>query len=381
MPDACRTTISVISFGDAGNGEHLADSGFYPIAPLSAELIPAIPTAIPEHWVFAYLFLLFLLFRQTFTGERMYGIKLLGPGQAFYNDKAIAGFPGQQHCLLFYYLLLNRQIPHTREQVAAIFWEDDPSPVARKNLRNTLWRLSQSFRSVGASLEDLITIQEDCIAFTGADTYELDIDEFEKALRLSLDPSNTELNLEQVSMLERAADLYKGDLLQGVYEDWCLYERERLRLAFLNILIRLMEHHGQHGSYDRSLDYGQRILLLDPTRERVHRQVMMVHWRAGNREAALLQYRSCCEILQSELGIKPVQETQHLYETILRSSFSPDREPFDKVEHLKGPTNPQSNPPLKEMLQKLHFLEMMVEQTNTELHLLEQMIHRVLEVK
>src|SRR5688500_11688842 len=135
----------------------------------------------------------------------MYDITLLGPGQAYYDGKAITGFPGQQHCLLFYYLLLNRQVPHTREQIAAVFWGDSTSPVARKNLRNTLWRLNQSFRSIGASLEDLITVQEDCIAFTSKNAYWLDIDEFEIASRFSLDHPSQELSSEQVSLLESAA--------------------------------------------------------------------------------------------------------------------------------------------------------------------------------
>src|SRR4029079_13935545 len=116
----------------------------------------------------------------------------------------------------------------------------------------------------------------------------------------------------------------KGDLLEGVYEDWCLFERERLRLAYLNVLYRLMEHHGRTGNYPRGVEYGQRILLLDPTREKIHRELMMIHLRAGNREAALSQYRSCCEILHAELGLKPVQETQHLYEMILRRTSSSD---------------------------------------------------------
>lgn len=307
----------------------------------------------------------------------MYNIKLLGPGQAYYDGKAIAGFPGQQHCLLFYYLLLNRQIPHTREQVATVFWGDDSPTVARKNLRNTLWRLSQSFRSVGASLEELITIQEDCIAFTTASTYLLDIDEFEAASRCCLDSSDQELSAEQVSLLESAADLYKGDLLEGVYEDWCLFERERLRLAYLNILFRLMEHHGRNGNYPRGVDYGQRILLLDPTREKIHRELMMIHWLAGDREAALSQYRSCCKVLHAELGLKPVQETQHLYEMILRRTSSPDEHQLRKRDTQN--VNAPSNPPLQEMLQKLHFLETIVEQTNAELHLLEQMLHQVLD--
>jgi DNA-binding SARP family transcriptional activator len=311
----------------------------------------------------------------------MYDIKLLGPGQVYYYGKPITGFTGQQHYLLFCYLLLHRQVPHAREQVAAVFWGDTPSSLARKHLRNTLWRLSQAFQSVGASLDELIAIQEDYIAFAKTNTYRLDIDEFETASHLSLDHSSQELSPEQVSLLEGAVDIYKGDLLEGVYEDWCLYERERLRLALLNILIRLMEYHGRNGNYERGLQYGQRILLLEPTRERVHRQMMMIHWLAGDRAAALLQYRSCCEILRTELGITPVQETQHLHETILRSSSSPDRHAFDNSENLKSSANMQSSRPLSEMLQKLHFLEMIVEQTNTELHLLERMIHRVLEVK
>jgi DNA-binding SARP family transcriptional activator len=297
----------------------------------------------------------------------MYEIKLLGTGQVSYDGKLIPGFPGQQHCLLFYYLILNRQISHTREQVATIFWGDYPSTTARKNLRNTLWRLSQSFRSVGASLADLLMSQDDVIAFTKTDQYRLDIDQFELAARFSLEHASREMSAEQVSILEIAVDLYKGDLLESVYEDWCIYERERLRLALLNILTRLMNYHSRTGNYERSLEYGKHILQLDSTRESVHRQMMVIHCLAGDREAAIVQYRSCCQILQAELRIKPMHETQLLYENILQHGYS---------ENIEVNTDRLSNSPLREMLQKLHFLEMIVEHANTELHLLEGMIHQ-----
>jgi DNA-binding SARP family transcriptional activator len=311
----------------------------------------------------------------------MYEIKLFGPGQAYFDGKIITGFPGQQHCLLFYYFLLNRHVPYTREQVATVFWGDDSSSVALKNLRNALWRLRQAFRSVGASVDDLISIQEDCIAFLDTDSYQLDIDRFEAAARLCLHESRSELSDDEVTLLENAVELYSGDLLEGIYEDWCLYERERLRLAFLNILIRLMDHHSRKGNYEHGLGYGKRILLLDPTRERVHRQIMLIHWLAGNRESALLQYRSCCNILQTELGLKPAQETQHLYETILHSSSVSAKGNLEDSASLRSSTNIQSNQPLREMMQKLHFLEMIVEQTNAELHRLEGMIRQVLDVE
>ncbi len=233
----------------------------------------------------------------------MFEIKLLGPGQVIYDGKAITGFPAQQHCLLFYYLLLHRKSPQTREQVATVFWGDSPASLARKNLRNALWRLNQAFRSVGAALDYFISVQEDYFAFTASsDVYRLDVDQFEAALHCSQEYDSQELNAEQVSMLEKGVDLYRGDFLEGVYEDWCLYEREHLRLGFLSVLIHLMDYHGHQGSYQRGLEYGYRILSLDSTRERVHRQMMLFHWLAGDREKALAQYDFMPQSLTKRAG-------------------------------------------------------------------------------
>lgn len=77
----------------------------------------------------------------------------------------------------------------------------------------------------------------------------------------------------------------------------------------------------------------------------------------------------------------PMQETQHLHETILRSSSTLDRQTISSLEEINCNAAAPSEPPLREMLQKLHVLKMIAEQTNTELHLLERMIHRVLEVE
>lgn len=311
----------------------------------------------------------------------MYDIKLLGPGQIYYDGKAIKGFPEKQYCLLFFYLLLDRQVSHTREQIATVFWRDEPPAKARKNLRHSLWQLSQSFQSVGGSLEDLLTIQRYSINFMKTKAYRLDIDILEEASQCSVANSSQDISPEQVSMLEAAVDVYKGDLLDGVYEDWCLYERERLQSAFLNILISLMNYHRQQGNYERGLEYGRQILSRDPSREKVHREMIVIHCLAGNRDAALRQYHSCSELLQTELGLKPTQETQYLYEKVLHSPSFRAELVFSDTIYPKSITNMESDLPFREMLQKLHFLEMIVEQMNTELYLLEKMIRRTLEAK
>jgi DNA-binding SARP family transcriptional activator len=60
-----------------------------------------------------------------------------------------------------------------------------------------------------------------------------------------------------------------------------------------------------------------RLLQDDPLRESVHREVMSLLYRAGDRPAALRQFAVCTEVLQRELEVEPMGETSRLYRRIL----------------------------------------------------------------
>lgn len=108
--------------------------------------------------------------------------------------------------------------------------------------------------------------------------------------------------------------------MEGCYEDWCLFERERLQGLFLEALIRLMNYHHRQGTYEAAIRHGLRVLSFDPLLEQVHREVMRLHCLAGNRAAAMRQYRLCEAVLAKELGIEPMQETRALYAQICSSA-------------------------------------------------------------
>src|SRR5438128_1039451 len=57
--------------------------------------------------------------------------------------------------------------------------------------------------------------------------------------------------------------LYRGDLLEGWYSDWCLYERERLQHMYLAMLDKLMEYSESHQEYETGQTYGMRALRYD----------------------------------------------------------------------------------------------------------------------
>ncbi len=310
----------------------------------------------------------------------MLKVWLLGSGQARYYDRSLSGFPNQRACLLLSYLLLNRHHPHNRERLAAIFWGDYPTSTSKKYLRNALWRLRHVLQSAGVPADDYLLISDDSVSFIQTSPYWLDIEDFEKAAADTQDVSGPHLTTSQASQLETAADLYVGDLLSSIYDDWCLYDKERLRILYLSMLHKLMDYHSAEGTFERGLHCGIRILNYDNTRERVHRKLMWLHWRSGDRHAALAQYKRCQQILRDELSIRPMPATQQLYEMILHHREQSASWPALESEISFEETDPDEtvHSLTETALQKLHRLQAVIEDTSTELRQIEKLISKAL---
>ncbi|MGH8606075.1 MAG: bacterial transcriptional activator domain-containing protein, partial [Gammaproteobacteria bacterium] len=116
--------------------------------------------------------------------------------------------------------------------------------------------------------------------------------------------------------------LYRGDLLEGWYQDWCLLERERLRACYLTALGKLMCYCDAHGQIDRGLAHAETILRCDPAEEEAYYHMMHLQWTAGRRVQALRLYRRCKQVLSEELGVQPCERTQKLYELIRSDPLS-----------------------------------------------------------
>ena len=117
--------------------------------------------------------------------------------------------------------------------------------------------------------------------------------------------------------MQNAVELYQGPLLESCYEDWCLYERERLQNMYLTMLNKLMSYYEVRHDYDSALLYGTRILSHDRAHERTHWRLMRLHYLNGDRTAALRQYEQCAAALDEALGVKPSKRIITLYKQIL----------------------------------------------------------------
>ena len=118
---------------------------------------------------------------------------------------------------------------------------------------------------------------------------------------------------------EFAAGLYRGDFMaDDPYEDWAALTRERLRLAYLDILGRLSNLYFNAGHYTACASLCQRITERDPCREDAHRRLMRCYSRQGQPQLALMQYRACARALSDELGVGTDPATTELHQRIRR---------------------------------------------------------------
>ncbi len=217
------------------------------------------------------------------------------------------------------YLLLQRHRSHPREVLAGLFWGDYTDERARNCLNTTLWRLRQVLEPEGIPRGAYLragSIGE--VGFNLESNHWLDVAVFEEQVSGVLAQPVQTLEEAGVRELKNVLQLYSGELLEGLYDDWALRERERLRLMYLSGLEHLMHYYKLCGDYRKSQACGQQILYHDPLREEIHREMMRLYLESGQQAMAVRHYELCRDILAKELGIQPMEETQALYAQIVQ---------------------------------------------------------------
>jgi DNA-binding SARP family transcriptional activator len=234
---------------------------------------------------------------------------------------------------LLAFLLLHRQRMLAREMVASVLWSEQNQESARNCLNTALWRLRRCMEASDTPDENYLLISHlSEIGFNMNYNYWLDVEDFENAIDFIHSKPIQEITESQIVHLEKVLLLYRGDLLEGSYEDWALREREFKRQQYINACQYLMSFHHYRNHYDQSLSFGQKILQFDPLREDVHRTLIRIYLDKGERPLALRQYEICRSTLIEELGVPPMEETQNLYQKTLNAGTVNSSLPVQTVE-------------------------------------------------
>ncbi len=267
---------------------------------------------------------------------------------------------------LLAYLLLYRQRVHSREVLANLFWGNHCEERARSCLSTALWRLRCALEPGDTTRGTfLVTTPVGEVGFNRKSDHWLDVAVFEEQVGLIVRKPIQVMGADDVLQLENGIQLYVGELLEGFYDDWALRERERLRSLHLKSLAHLMRYYGYHGAYEHAIACGQQILKHDPLREEIHREVMRFYLQSGQRTQAVRQYNTCYQILEAELGISPMEETQALYHQILHGTH--DHRTQSTPRQAQGTETSRETAGLEYVFEKLHLAMQHFEQSREHL--------------
>ncbi len=239
------------------------------------------------------------------------------------DGKKLLSFDNQKVQELFCHLLLYRSRPHPREKLATLLWGDCSTAQSKRYLRQTLWQLQSHLDQHTLQQHPLLLTEPDWLQIDPEQPFWLDVAQFEEAYTASQGIPGDNLSAVQVDALRQAVGLYSGDLLENWYQDWCLFERERLQNMYLVMLDKLMSYCENQQAYEAGITYGQQILHCDYARESTHRHLMRLHYLSGDRTGALRQFEHCAAALDKELNIKPSTRTVALQTSIQADSLNP----------------------------------------------------------
>jgi DNA-binding SARP family transcriptional activator len=226
-------------------------------------------------------------------------LQTLGGFRLCVNGASIVPPSTQKAIALLVYLLVHADRDVAREAVLELLWPNAEPDRARASLKTATWSIRRNIRNAGLDPDEMLAVGKATMRWIGRPS--VDAQDF-AALANSKDPRERSL----------ALDLYRGDFLEGNYEDWAVEERERLAALYERALRETVLH-----SSDPA--FAQRLLARNPYDEQAWSVLIAAEVAAGRPITARLLVDRCREALR-EVGVAPSRAFEERFANILEST-------------------------------------------------------------
>jgi DNA-binding SARP family transcriptional activator len=222
-------------------------------------------------------------------------------------------------------LALHAGTPVSKERLADLLWEGTPPASYVSTLDSYVCVLRRQLGLSAGRRSQLATTDAGFRLETGADV-QTDLSLFRALARSTEDAGNADV----VDRAEQAMALVAGDLVSDVpYAEWAVRARDAFAREVVELCLRAAQRANALGDSDRAQRLARAAVERDAVCEDAWRQLMLAHWFAGQRGAAIAAYGELREAMAECLGDEPGQDSQQLYLTILRDTSEVGSSPVD----------------------------------------------------
>ena len=223
--------------------------------------------------------------------------KMFGTPIITKDDKEVL-FPYSKVKALLYYLIINKRA--SRDELSGLLWCEDREEIAKKNLRNAIYKIKKSFD------EDVLISPNKSLVMINPN---LDIS------------SNVEPFINGDDSL---IDEYIGDFIQGFYvknaepfEQWLTQIRENYREIFVRKLYELIDKSIKNQENSKIELYCKKLISVNEFDEKAY-AILINHYKdIKDYKSAIDTYNKLSKILSVELGITPDEQTTILFNQVL----------------------------------------------------------------
>jgi DNA-binding SARP family transcriptional activator len=227
------------------------------------------------------------------TDSRRSCLQLLGWWQLMQENGAVE-LGGREQRLTALLALRGRR---PRVLVAATLWPDTLEQRARASLRTAIKRTQRD--APGVLVTDRTTV--------GLSS-EVHVDVAELVHAVQASPARL-----RSSRATRLRLLESEELLPGWYDDWVLYEREKLEQKRLHALESLATTSYEVGDLDTALQAAQEASRIEPLLDAMRSIAIRARIGLGDVSGALHEFQLYRQFLAQELGIEPTPELVALF--------------------------------------------------------------------
>ncbi|WP_027626832.1 AAA family ATPase [Clostridium lundense] len=207
-------------------------------------------------------------------------------------------FPYNKVKALFYYLVVNNQA--SRDELAGLLWSEEEEDIAKKNLRNAIYKIKKSFD------EEVIISPKKSIVMINPDMdLKSDIDCF-------------------LNDKEKWIEAYTGEFLQGFFvknaeefEEWAIKTRENYKEQFVMKLYDKITEDIKNSNDSNIERYTKLLINIDEFDEKAYRILMEYYRDNGNYGKVIDTYNKLSQLLDKELGIAPDENTRKIFNEVL----------------------------------------------------------------
>ena len=243
-------------------------------------------------------------------------VTCLGKFQVTIDGQPVTQWKSSKARALFQYLVNHHDRPITPDTLIEALWPDPNAAAPATSLKVAIHGLRLTLTALSKALPLAIIAHNPGYSLATREMW-LDVEEFEQAYLTGRALDRRGLTEEALMLYRQAAEVYRGDYLEELADEWPSFRRETLKDQYLFVVTQLARAAVEQADYQGGVVWCQQILSKDRCREDVYQLLFQCHARLGQRGRVRQWYEFCVRSLEVELDCAPSPETDEAFRLAL----------------------------------------------------------------